>query len=170
MVHDARTTGLADRPVSGEAAGRLQPIQRSWWRGLNAIFGGGSKLHWLGWLVVVLALIEGGWLAFDGGHALTTGDYVTPRSADRRGQLGPWANLVAAVGIDPRSTLMKAIHVGLGLGFVATTACFALGLSGARTGMILCAVLTLWYLPLGTLLSLIQIVILLLPALRASGN
>ena len=128
-------------------------------------------MHWLEWLVVVLALIEGGWLAFDGTRALITGDYVTVESAEGPGQLGPWAKLVAAVGIDPRSTLMKGIHVGLGLGFLATTACFALGLPWARTGMVFCAVLSLWYLPLGTLLSLVQIVIILLmPALRTAGR
>jgi hypothetical protein len=65
---------------------------------------------------------------------------------------------------------MKGIHLGLGLGFLAMTTCFALGLPWARTGLILCAVLTLWYLPVGTLLSLIQIVVLLLPALRPSGR
>jgi hypothetical protein len=26
-------------------------------------------MHWLGWIVVALAFIEGGWLAFDGGRA-----------------------------------------------------------------------------------------------------
>jgi hypothetical protein len=120
--------------------------------------------------VVVLALIEGGWLAFDGGHALITGDYVSPQSPDRRGQLGPWAMVVTAVGIEPRSTLMKVIHLALGLGFLATAACFALGLSWARRGMMLYAVLGLWYLPWGTLLSLTQIVVLRLPALRTSGS
>jgi hypothetical protein len=127
-------------------------------------------LHSLKWLVVVLALVEGGWLAFDGGHAMITGDYVTLQSPDRRGQLGPWSVVVVAVGIEPRSTLMKGIHLGLGLGFLATTACFAFGLPGARNGMILCALLTLWYLPLGTLLSLVQLVVLFLPALRTPGR
>jgi hypothetical protein len=127
-------------------------------------------LDWLTWLVVVLALIEGGWLAFDGTRALITGDYVTVESAEGPGQLGPWARVVTAVGIDPRSTLMKGVHLGLGLGFLATTACFGLGVAGARTGMVLCAVLGLWYLPFGTLLGLIQIVVLLLPALRTPGS
>lgn len=27
-------------------------------------------MNWLGWVVVALALVEGGWLAFDGGRAL----------------------------------------------------------------------------------------------------
>jgi hypothetical protein len=131
---------------------------------------GARRVHRLKWLVVVLALIEGGWLAFDGGHALITGDYVTPQAPERRGQLGPWAMVVAAVGIEPRSTLMKGIHLGLGLAFLAMTACFAFGLPWARAGMILCAVLTLWYLPVGTLLSLVQIVVLLLPSLRTPGR
>jgi hypothetical protein len=137
---------------------------------LNGVVGRVGRLHWVEWLVVILAVIEGGWLAFDGGRALITGDYVTAKSPEGPGQLGPWASLVAAVGIEPRSTLMKGIHVGLGLGFLATTACFVLGLSWARTGMILCAVLTLWYLPVGTLLSLIQIVALLLPAPGTPGH
>ncbi len=37
-------------------------------------------MNWLVWIVVLLAFVEGGWLAFDGGHALVTGDYVTPSS------------------------------------------------------------------------------------------
>jgi hypothetical protein len=137
---------------------------RGIWRSINPTVAsnGARRMPWLKWLVVVVALVEGGWLAFDGGHALITGDYVTPQSPERRGQLGPWSMVVAAVGIEPRSTLMKGIHLGLGLGFLATTACFALGLANARTGMIFCAVLTLWYLPVGTLLSLIQLVVLLL--------
>lgn len=41
-------------------------------------------MHGLGWVVLVMALVEGGWLAFDGGRALVVGDYVTAQS----GQLG----------------------------------------------------------------------------------
>ena len=38
----------------------------------------------------------------------------------------------------------------------------------ARNGMLICAFAGLWYLPFGTLLSIIQIVLLLLPRLRAA--
>jgi hypothetical protein len=44
--------------------------------------------------------------AYDGSRALIVGDYVTPKSGAYAGQLGPWAKLVAAVGIEPRSTVM----------------------------------------------------------------
>ncbi len=127
---------------------------------------GQKRMHWLGGVVVVLALIEGGWLAFDGGRALIVGDYVTATTGEYAGKLGPWANVVSAVGIEPRSTLMKSIHVVIGVAWLGAIICFALGLPHAWSGMLVCAVLGLWYLPMGTLLSIIQIVLLCLPTLR----
>lgn len=124
-------------------------------------------MHWLGWIVIVLALVEGGWFAFDGAHAFARGDYVTPRSGPYAGQLGPWSKLVEKVGIPPRSTLMKAIHVGLGAAWLVALVAFALGQAWAWKAMLACAVAGLWYLPFGTLLSVIQIALLLLPPLRA---
>jgi hypothetical protein len=127
-------------------------------------------MQWIRWVVLALALVEGGWLAFDGGRALVVGDYVTPRSGAHAGQLGPWSRVVSAVGIEPRSTLMKSIHLAIGATWLVVTACFVLRLSWAWSAMLVCAVLGLWYLPFGTLLSLIQIVLLLLPAMRATGS
>lgn len=127
-------------------------------------------MHRLGWVVLVLAFIEAGWLTFDGGRALVVGDYVTPRSGQYAGQLGPWAKIVSAVGIEPRSTLMKSIHLVLGVGWLGVMVCFAMRLPWAWSGMVVCAALGLWYLPFGTLLSVVQIVLLLLPVLRASGS
>ncbi len=124
-------------------------------------------MHWTGWVVVLFAFLEGGWFAFDGGHALVTGDYVTPSSGQYAGQLGPWSKLVAGLGIEPRSTLMKTIHVVLGLAWVAIIICFAIQVQWAWWGMLICAFAGLWYLPFGTLLSVFQIVLLLLPPLRA---
>ncbi len=127
-------------------------------------------MHWLRRLVLLLALLEGGWLAFDGGRALIVGDYVTPNSGTYAGQLGPWSKLVSAVGIDPRSTLMKSIHLGLGSAWLVVIVCFALRLPWAWWGMLVCAVASLWYLPFGTLLSVIQIILLSLPPLRAHAT
>lgn len=136
----------------------------------GALKSNGVRMHWLGWVVAVLALVEGGWLAFDGTRALVVGDYVTPRSGQYAGQLGPWSEVVSAVGIEPRSTLMKSIHVVLGVGWLGVTVCFLVGISWARTGMFVCAALGLWYLPFGTLLSILQMVLLLVPAVRDSGS
>jgi len=127
-------------------------------------------MHWLGWIVLLLAFTEGGWMAFDGGRALVVGDYVTPKSGQYAGRLGPWSKVVSAVGIEPRSTLMKTIFLVFGLAWIGIMVCFALGVSWAWWGMLICAIAGVWYLPFGTLLSLIQIVLLLLPPLRSSAS
>jgi len=127
-------------------------------------------MHWLDWMILGLAFIEGGWLAFDGGHAFVTGDYVTPQSGKFAGQLGPWSKIVSAVGIEPRSTLMKSIHLVLGFTWLVVMVCFAIQLPWGWWGMLTCAILGLWYLPFGTLLSVIQIALLLLPTVRNTGS
>jgi len=127
-------------------------------------------MHWIRWVIIVLALVEGGWLAFDGAHALFRGDYVTPKSGPYAGQLGPWSRIVSAVGIEPRSTPMKLIHLALGVAWLIVIICFALGQSWAWSGMLVCAILGLWYLPFGTLLSVLQMVLLMLPAARNAGG
>jgi hypothetical protein len=123
-------------------------------------------MHRLGWVVLVLALVEGGWLAVDGAHALIVGDYVTPDSGAHAGELGPWSQVVATVGIEPRSTLMKTIHLGLGLAWCTMMIGFACQRRWAWRGMLTCALLALWYVPFGTLLSLVQVGLLLHPSLR----
>ncbi|HLF08680.1 MAG TPA: hypothetical protein VI789_04975 [Dehalococcoidia bacterium] len=81
-------------------------------------------MGWLRWLVIALALAEAGWIAFDGMRALIAGDYVEPRSGPYAGQLGLWARLVSAVGVEPRSTLMKAVFAVYGLAWLVITAAF----------------------------------------------
>ena len=123
----------------------------------------------LAWIIVVLGLLLGAWLTFDGSRALIVGDYVTPSSGQYAGQLGPWAKVVSAIGIAPRSTLMKAVHVGLGTTWLVTTIAFGFRAPWAWTGMLACAIATLWYLPFGTIIGVIQIV-LLLQARRKLGG
>ena len=123
-------------------------------------------MRWIRRLIVALALIEAGWLAFDGSRALAMGDYVTPSSGEYAGQLGPWAEVVKSVGIEPRSTVMKLIHVTLGVIGLATTTLFVLRIPRATIAMFVFAILCLWYLPFGTLLSVLQIVLLCFVAWR----
>ena len=116
--------------------------------------------HWLTWIVAALALVVAGWLAFDGIHALVTGDYVTPSSGEYAGQLGPWAGFISAIGVEPRSTLMKTVHVLLGSTWIVVIVGFVMGKPWAWRGMLVCAVLVLWYLPFGTLLGAVEMVLL----------
>ena len=68
--------------------------------------------------------------------------------------------MIAAVGLDPRSSAVKRFHVGLGIAWLASAIFFALRLPGGPWMLLGCALGTLWYLPLGTLLSLAQIALL----------
>ena len=129
-----------------------------------------TSIHWTGWLVVALVLVNGGWMAFDGGRALVVGDYVTPKRGPLAGTLGPWSKAVSAVGIAPRSALMKWIFVVYGLAYLVCTGALVLGESQAWWGILVMAVLGLWYVPFGTLINLVIIVLLSLPSLRVSNT
>ena len=118
-------------------------------------------MDWKSWVVVLLVFLTAGWMLFDGTRAFLVGDYVTPKTGEYAGQLGPWTILVKAVGIEPRSTLMKSIFVLYGLVALVIAVCFALGLAWARTAMIVVCALGLWYLPFGTLANVIALILLL---------
>ena len=129
-----------------------------------------TSLHWSAWVVAALVLLNGGWMAFDGGRALVIGDYVTPRTGQLAGTLGPWSRVVEAIGIEPRSTLMKSMFLSYGLAYLAATAAFLLGTSRAWWAILFLAVLGFWYIPFGTLINLIVLTLLLLPHLRSVGG
>ncbi|MGH3313606.1 MAG: hypothetical protein ACRDP3_23980 [Streptomyces sp.] len=126
-------------------------------------------MHWAGWAAVALIAVIGGWMLFDGIHALLTGDFVTPRSGTHAGQLGPWANLVSGVGLDPRSLLVKWVFVGYAVGYLVSGAAFAAGTPGAWWAVVVLAVCGLWYLPFGTVANLVVVAVLFMPSLRARG-
>ena len=125
-------------------------------------------MSWMRSIVLILALVQGGWLAFDGVHAFTRGDYVTPRSGAHAGELGPWSQIVTAAGIEPRSTLMKSTHVLLGVAWLIAAAGFLLRSPWSRRAMLLCAIASLWYLPVGTILSLAVLIFLTRPGFRGT--
>jgi len=111
--------------------------------------------------IIILALIEGLWMGFDGTRALTAGDYVTPRSGARAGELGPWHYIVESVGIAPRSTLMKIIFVAFGLAWLIVAAALVRRVPWAVNAALIAAALTLWYLPVGTAFGVIEIALCL---------
>ena len=117
--------------------------------------------------VLGIACLIGGWLAFDGSRALIVGEYVTPRSGRAAGQLGPWSRVVTACGLDPRGTLVKALHLLLGIAWLCGAAWFLVNESPGRIALIIVSFCTLWYLPIGTALSVLEIALLIVPSLRA---
>ncbi|OEV26743.1 hypothetical protein AN219_24355 [Streptomyces nanshensis] len=126
-------------------------------------------MHWAGWVASALVAVTGGWMLFDGLHALVTGDFVTPDSGTHAGQLGPWANLLSGIGLDPRSLPVKWIFVGYAAAYLTSGAVFAAGAAGAWRAVAIIAVLGLWYLPFGTVANLAVLLVVLTPSLRIRG-
>jgi hypothetical protein len=118
------------------------------------------------WIIVACACVVFGWFVFDGSRALVVGDYVTPKTGEHAGQLGPWSKVVAAVGIEPRSTAMKMIFLLLGICGLAVAVCLLLQLSWAWWAMLIMAILSLWYAPFGTLLGVIEMILLVVLRLK----
>ncbi len=113
------------------------------------------------WLAVVLCAVQGGYMVFDGVRAFVVGSYLTPARGEHAGQLGPWARLVRAVGIEPESTAMKTAFVVLGAAWLIAAAGLAFDLGWARPLGVVLAVGTLWYLVPGTALSVAVLILLL---------
>lgn len=118
------------------------------------------------WIISLLVILTAGYMFFDGAHALIVGDYISPTDGEYAGQLGPWAGLVASIGIEPRSTFMKVIFVVYGFSTLAVLAGFVTQQAWGRNALLVMAVLGLWYLPFGTA---INIVVLMLLFLKRNG-
>ena len=105
------------------------------------------------WIIIISAILNYGFMAFDGGRSLVTGDYIRPKSGKYAGQLGPWSKVVEKVGIDPESNFMKGIFVFIGLCGLIFSIAFAFELEWAWKGMVIISIGSLWYLVPGSALS-----------------
>lgn len=103
--------------------------------------------------VIVLALGPGLFMTFDGLRALLLGDYLTPTTGPYTGELGPWSGVVSAVGIAPRSSAMKVTFVLFGVAWLWAIAKFLRRTRWSSGALAVVAVATLWYLPVGTVVS-----------------
>ena len=107
--------------------------------------------------LAVLALVPGLWMSFDGARALIRGDYVTPSSGPYAGRLGPWARLVAAVGIPPRSIGMKVAFVVFGVAWLLSSVALLTRRPASERILAATAAATLWYAPVGTAIAVLEL-------------
>ena len=127
-------------------------------------------MHWARMLILLCTLVEAGWMAFDGSRALVVGDFVTPKSGPYAGQLGPWSRVVQGVGLDPRGTPVKALFAVYGWAWLLAAVGFAWGARWSWNLMLAAALGALWFLPLGTLLSVVQVALLIAFRNRLTGG
>jgi hypothetical protein len=116
----------------------------------------------LRWIVIILAVLNFGFMTVDGSRALIVGDYFRPETGEYAGQLGPWATIVSAIGINPESGLMKGIFIAWGgLGLILTVS-FAMRVRRADSALLFFNLASFWYLVAGTLSSVLQVIFLLI--------
>src|SRR5688500_18940743 len=97
-------------------------------------------------LAAAVAALIGGWMVFDGVHVLLRGKYFGPDKP------GPWSVPFARLGIDPFA--LGPLFIVLGAAWFAFTIAGLLGHAWGWYGAAIVAVVTLWYFPLGTILSI----------------
>ena len=101
------------------------------------------------------SLALGGYMLVYGMHAFLTGDYFRPSSGPYAGKLGLWVIMWRLGGIDPHAPLVKAAFVALGIAWLVHAAFIFLDKRNKIATVVL-ALLTVWYLPLGTLIALME--------------
>jgi hypothetical protein len=105
-------------------------------------------------LVTLIGLVVGGWMIFDGVYVLKTGKYFGPEKP------GLWSDIAAWFGLDPFS--LGVPFIALGALWIVFLAAMLVQQSWAWYAALLTAILTLWYLPVGTILAVLYIVLLLI--------
>jgi hypothetical protein len=104
------------------------------------------------YVLIGLALINGLWMLVDGIYVILNGKYIGPEKP------GPWASLVGLSGIDVFK--LGPVFIAFGLAWLIFAVGLFSGSEWARWAGIAVSVLTLWYLPFGTLISLFVLVVL----------
>lgn len=103
-------------------------------------------------ILALIALLNGGWMIFDGIHVLMKGKYFGPADP------GPWSKIVSAIGLEPLSLGIPFIIFGSGW-LTSIFGIFSLETWGWYLAVGI-SVATLWYAWVGTILSIIFLAIL----------
>jgi len=94
--------------------------------------------------------MNGAWMLWDANHRLTSGDYYR-----FEGQLGPWAKIVEAIGLDPLGDTMLTIFFIYGVAWIAATILLILTKPPTRRPLMILPILTIWYLSAFTIPALV---------------
>ncbi|HVT79283.1 MAG TPA: hypothetical protein VHM90_01390 [Phycisphaerae bacterium] len=113
-------------------------------------------------LAILLALPAGGWMLADGIYCLIHGKYIGPETP------GPWSIPFVALGINPFR--LAPLFIVLGVLWLSAIAFLLTApphlARAAWLAALGIAVASLWYLPVGTFLSVAYILLLLLNRAR----
>ena len=103
-------------------------------------------------LITILGLLNGGYMLLDGIYVMLKGKYIGPEKP------GPWANLFYKLKIDVFN--LGPLFIGFGLLWLFWLYCLWTNQSWTYILGIVTSILTFWYLPVGTIFSVIILLIL----------
>ncbi len=104
------------------------------------------------YLIIVLSLGNGLWMLADGIYVSLNGKYIGPEKP------GPWAWLIGLTGVDVFK--IGPVFIALGIAWLIFVSSFWLRASWARNLGLILSILTLWYLPVGSLISIVVFIVL----------
>ena len=105
------------------------------------------------YVVLGLSSINGLWMLIDGVFVMFNGKYIGPEKP------GPWASVLSVTGVDVFR--LGPMFVLFGTAWLVFVGVFWSDVDWARTFGLILSVFTLWYLPFGTLISIIVFVFLM---------
>lgn len=104
-------------------------------------------------LVTILALLNGGYMLLDGLYVMFKGKYIGPEKP------GPWATLFYK--LDVNVFKLGPLFIFFGLLWLGWLWALWTSQDWAYIFGVLISILTFWYLPVGTLFSIVILIILL---------
>ena len=100
-------------------------------------------------ITALVGSLAGGWMIFDGVHVMLRGKYFGPEKP------GPWSILFSRAGIDPFR--LGPMFVLFGVCWIVFLIALSRGQTWGLYGGAAVAIASLWYLPLGTILSVVYL-------------
>jgi hypothetical protein len=104
-------------------------------------------------LITILGLLNGGYMLLDGIYVMLKGKYIGPEKP------GPWAGIFERLNVD----VFKLGPLFIVIGIMWLTWLYGLWTNQSWTYLsgIVISILTFWYLPVGTVFSLIILLLLI---------
>ncbi len=99
------------------------------------------------YLVIGLSFVNGLWMLIDGIYVIANGKYIGPEKP------GPWASLLSLTGVDVFK--LGPLFVLFGVAWLIFVGTYFVDASWARGLGLGLSILTLWYLPFGTVISIV---------------
>ncbi len=102
--------------------------------------------------VIILSLINGTYMLIDGIYVIMNKKYIGPEKP------GPWANIFSYFNIDVFK--LGPLFIVFGLAWICFALAYLYNMSYAFVLGMIMALTTIWYLPFGTIISLIVLALI----------